>query len=117
MRWHSWPVLPRVRAALAQNPLRVPLGRLEILQTDSARTHVVYAEPDLRSLDGRRLREVCRACYLFLFGLIDTIRFFFPKISPWGAIAGQVATDLVGSDVLELVNAASKEVGFLTDVR
>jgi activating signal cointegrator complex subunit 1 len=62
---------PRVRAVLAQNPLRVPLGRLAIMQTDPARAHVLYAEPDLRSPDGRRLREVCGACCFFLS--IDTI--------------------------------------------
>ena len=52
---------------LAQNPLRVPLGRLAIMQTDPARAHVlrVYAELDLRPPDGRRLREICGACYGF----------------------------------------------------
>ena len=30
---------------------------------------------------------------------------------------GKAVTDLVGSDVLELVNAASEEAGFLADVR
>jgi hypothetical protein len=54
---------PRVRALLAQNPLRVPLGRLAIMQPDPARAHVLYVEPDLRSTDGRRLRAVCGACY------------------------------------------------------
>ena len=36
---------PRVLAVLRLNPLRVPLGRLGVTQTDSARAHVVYAEP------------------------------------------------------------------------
>ena len=54
---------PRVRALLAQNPLRVPLGRLAIMQPDPARAHVLYVEPNLRSTDGRRLRAVCGACY------------------------------------------------------
>jgi hypothetical protein len=54
---------PRLRALLAQNPLRVPLGRLAVMQPDPARAHVLYAEPDLRSTDdGRRLRAVCGAC-------------------------------------------------------
>ena len=67
---------PRVRAVLARNPLRVPLGRLAIMQTDPARAHVLYAEPDLRSPDGRRLREVCGACCFLFSWLIDTIRSF-----------------------------------------
>ena len=52
---------PRVRAVLAQSPLRVPLGRLAVMQSDPTRAHVLYAEPDLRSSDGRRLRAVCGA--------------------------------------------------------
>ncbi|KAH9970923.1 AKAP7 2'5' RNA ligase-like domain-containing protein [Russula compacta] len=51
---------PRVRALLAHNdPLRVPLGRLAVMQPDPARAHVLYVEPDLRSPDGQRLRAVC----------------------------------------------------------
>ena len=58
---------PRVRAVLAQSPLRVPLGRLAVMQSDPTRAHVLYAEPDLRSSDGRRLRAVCGArCFSFL---------------------------------------------------
>ena len=53
---------PRLRALLAQNPLRVPLGRLAIMQSDPARAHVLYAEPDVSSTDGQRLRAVCGAC-------------------------------------------------------
>jgi len=53
---------PRLRALLAQNPLRVPLDKLAIMQPDPARAHVLYAEPDLRSTDGQRLRSVCGAC-------------------------------------------------------
>lgn len=53
---------PRIRAVLAQSPLRVPLGRLAVMQSDVRRAHVLYAEPDLRSsADGRRLRAVCGA--------------------------------------------------------
>ncbi|KAF8495772.1 AKAP7 2'5' RNA ligase-like domain-containing protein [Russula emetica] len=54
---------PRLRALLAQNPLRVPLDRLAIMQPDPARAHVLYAEPDLRSTDGRRLRAVCELAH------------------------------------------------------
>ena len=80
MRWHSWPVLPRVRAVLAQNPQRVPLGRLAIMQTDPARAYVLYAETNLRSPDGRRLREVCGP---FFFFFIDRRhRSFFPGFHP-----------------------------------
>ena len=103
---------PRVRAVLARNPLRVPLGRLAIMQTDPARAHVLYAEPELRSPDGRRLREVCGAC-CFLFDRHHP--FFSPWISPeegwWDKL------QLIGSDVLELVHGAFKEAGFLADVR
>ena len=52
---------PRIRAVLANNPLRIPLDRLAIMQPDPARAHVLYVEPDLRSPDGRRLRAVCGA--------------------------------------------------------
>ena len=59
---------PRVRAALGRAPLRVPLGRLAVMQPDPTRAHVLYAEPDLSSADGRRLRAVCgmlfSPCYL-----------------------------------------------------
>ena len=61
---------PRLRALLVQNTLRVPLGRLAVMQPDTARAHVLYAEPDLRSTDGRRLLAVCGAfcfCYI-VFG-------------------------------------------------
>jgi activating signal cointegrator complex subunit 1 len=60
---------PRVRALMALNPLRVPLDRLAIMQPDPARAHVLYAEPDLRSADGRRLRAVCGACCFSFFFL------------------------------------------------
>jgi activating signal cointegrator complex subunit 1 len=63
---------PRLRALLAQNPLRVPLDRLAVMQPDPTRAHVLYAEPDLRSTDGRRLRAVCGACCFFF--LTDTLR-------------------------------------------
>jgi hypothetical protein len=53
---------PRLRALLAQNPLRVPLDRLATMQHDPARVHVLFAEPDLHSTDGGRLRAVCGAC-------------------------------------------------------
>jgi activating signal cointegrator complex subunit 1 len=60
-------IAPRVRALLAQNQLRVSLGRLAIMQPDPTRAHVLYAEPDLRSTDGRRLRAVCGALCFFFF--------------------------------------------------
>ncbi|KAN0131551.1 AKAP7 2'5' RNA ligase-like domain containing protein [Lactarius tabidus] len=50
---------PRVRAALERAPLRVPLGRLAVMQPDPTRAHVLYAEPNISSPDGRRLRAVC----------------------------------------------------------
>jgi activating signal cointegrator complex subunit 1 len=59
---------PRIRAVLGQNPVRVPLGRLATMQSDPERAHVLYAEPDLRSPDGQRLRAVCGACAAFLDG-------------------------------------------------
>src|SRR5258708_7629707 len=58
---------PRIRTLLAQNHVRVPLGRLAIMQPDPERAHVLYAEPDLRSSDGRRLRAVCDAYFFPLF--------------------------------------------------
>jgi activating signal cointegrator complex subunit 1 len=58
---------PRIRAVLADNPLRVPLGRLAVMQPDPARAHVLYTEPDLRSPDGHRLRVVCGACAFILW--------------------------------------------------
>jgi hypothetical protein len=59
---------PRVRAALERAPLRVPLGRLAIMQPDPTRAHVLYAEPDISSPDGRRLRAVCGTlCFLPIF--------------------------------------------------
>jgi activating signal cointegrator complex subunit 1 len=70
---------PRIRAVLAQNPLRVPLGRLTTMQSDPERAHVLYAEPDVRSPDGRRLRAVCGTCSLFL---MDTIFLSHLRPSP-----------------------------------
>ena len=61
---------PRIRAVLAQNSVRVPLGRLTTMQSDPERAHVLYAEPDLRSPDGQRLRAVCGAC---CFSSMDAI--------------------------------------------
>ena len=63
---------PRIRAVLAHNPLRVPLGRLAVMQPDPARAHVLYVEPDLRSPDGRRLRAVCGA-YVFLSSSLSCV--------------------------------------------
>ncbi|KAI0248297.1 kinase A anchor protein [Lactifluus subvellereus] len=54
---------PRIRAVLAHSPLRVPLGRLAVMQPNPARAHVLYVEPDLRSPDGGRLRAVCDLAY------------------------------------------------------
>jgi activating signal cointegrator complex subunit 1 len=69
---------PRIRAVLAQNPVRVPLGRLAVMQSDPERAHVLYAEPDLRSPDGRRLRAVCGACATFLDGRHLSLTSFLP---------------------------------------
>jgi activating signal cointegrator complex subunit 1 len=53
---------PGIRALLEHSLLRIPLGRLAVMQPDPARAHVLYVEPDLRSPEGRRLRAVCGAC-------------------------------------------------------
>jgi len=53
---------PGIRALLEHSPLRIPLGRLAVMQSDPTRAHVLYVEPDLRSPEGRRLRAVCGAC-------------------------------------------------------
>jgi hypothetical protein len=55
---------PRIRAALERAPLRVQLGRLALMQPHPTHTHVVYAEPDISSADGRSLRAVCGTCRL-----------------------------------------------------
>ncbi|KAF8495765.1 hypothetical protein F5888DRAFT_1709977, partial [Russula emetica] len=47
---------PLIRALLAQRPLRMPRGRLGIMQLGPERAHVLYAEPDLLSSDGRACR-------------------------------------------------------------
>jgi hypothetical protein len=79
---HSSLAWPRAYAILlAQNPLRVPLDRLAIMQPDPARAHVLYAE--LRSTDGRRLRAVCGAS---AFAFFDGTPYFLPLPSgffPW----------------------------------
>jgi hypothetical protein len=54
---------PRIHAVLARAPLCVPLGRLVVMQPNPERAHVLYAEPDLSTPDGRRLRTVCGACF------------------------------------------------------
>ena len=78
---------PRVRTLLAQNPPRVPLGRLAIMQSDPASAHVLYAEPDLRSTDGRRLRAVCGECCFFFFDghpySLPLPSCFFPREGMW----------------------------------
>jgi hypothetical protein len=71
---------PRIRAVLAHNPLRVPLGRLAVMQPDPARAHVLYVEPDLRSPDGRRLRAVCGA-YVFLGSSLSCV-YSYPTPPP-----------------------------------
>lgn len=74
---------PRIRALLAHNdPLRVPLGRLAVMQPDPARAHVLYVEPDLRSPDGRRLRAVCGMFAFFYFF------FSFPSYLPFSPSVG-----------------------------
>ena len=79
---------PRIRALLANNPLRIPLGRLAIMQPDPARAHVLYVEPDLRSPDGRRLRAVCGTfpSFLFFFSWIPPSFMFHP---PPGRMFGE----------------------------
>ena len=76
---------PRIRAVLANNPLRIPLGRLAIMQPDPARAHVLYVDPDLRSPDGRRLRAVCgtlRSLLFFSFFFSFLLFFFGCLLSP-----------------------------------
>ena len=68
---------PRIRALMAQNPLRVSLGGLAVMQPDPARAHVLYVELELRSADGRRLRAVCGTC-CFSFFFSETDALFFP---------------------------------------
>ena len=76
---------PRIRAVLAQSPLRVPLGRLAVMQSDPTRAHVLYAEPDLRSPDGRRLRAVCGA-RCFSFFLFFRSNHHLPQLFPGGRL-------------------------------
>ena len=98
---------PRIRAVLAQSPLRVPLGRLAVMQSDPTRAHVLYAEPDLRSPDGRRLRAVCGArCFL---SFDRSIEHHLPQLFP-----GSSTDSIV---FLDLVHGAFKEAGFLADER
>jgi hypothetical protein len=52
---------PCIHALLAHQLLRVPLGRLAIIEPDPTRAHVLYVEPDLAPLDGQRSRAVCGA--------------------------------------------------------
>ena len=55
-----------VCAVLAQNPLRVPLGGLVIMQTDPAHAHVFYAEPAWAlPMAGVSARSVVRAGFFF----------------------------------------------------
>ena len=49
---------PRICTVL----VRVSIGRPAVMQPDPTCAHVLYAEPDLSSLDGRRLRAVCGQC-------------------------------------------------------
>lgn len=79
---------PRIRNLLSNDPLRIPLGRLEIMQPDPARAHVLYVDPDLRSPDGRRLRAVCGTFPFFFFayfsGLSPSFVFHsLPNRMPW----------------------------------
>ena len=64
------------------------------MQPDPTRAHVLYAEPDISSPDGRRLRAVCGACNL--------------------ACRLDFGTD---SFCLELVRDAFMKAGFLADDR
>jgi hypothetical protein len=104
---------PRLRALLAQNPLRVPLGRLATMQPDPARAHVLYAEPDMRSTDGRRLLAVCGACCFCFFLTGQRISYPSPPVSSPGE-GMQHWSDLI---FLELAHGAFKEAGFLADDR
>jgi activating signal cointegrator complex subunit 1 len=85
---------PRIRAVLAQSPLHVPLGRLTVIQSDPRRAHVLYAEPDVRSPDGRRLRAVCGACCLF-FSIEHHLFFFLHPSHQLTSSCGS-STDLIG---------------------
>lgn len=53
---------PLIRAQLAQRTQRMLPGILGIMQSDPAHSHVLFAEPDLLSPDGRRLHVVCSLC-------------------------------------------------------
>ena len=73
---------PRLRALLAQNPLRVQLGGLNIMQPDPARAHVLYVEPDMRSPDDRCLRGLwCVLLFNFFFWNENPISYPHPPVS------------------------------------
>ncbi|KAI0262406.1 kinase A anchor protein [Gloeopeniophorella convolvens] len=49
---------PRILELLAHTPLLVRLDKLATMQPDPTCAHVLYAAPDVRSSEGRRLRAV-----------------------------------------------------------
>jgi activating signal cointegrator complex subunit 1 len=84
---------PRIRAVLANDPLRIPLGRLAIMQPDPARAHVLYVDPDVRSPDGRRLRAVCGTfnsppflVFLFVFFFFSGCLLSSYSTLPWAHV-------------------------------
>ncbi len=58
--------------------MRVPLGRLVIMQPDPERVQVLYAEPDLRTPDGQRLVAVCGTYFLqqWTLSFLSSLLFF-----------------------------------------
>src|SRR6266851_3272278 len=58
---------PCIHTVLVHSLLCVLLSRLVVMQPDPVCTHMLYVEPDLCSLDGRRLCMVCGVCVFFLF--------------------------------------------------
>src|SRR5712672_2004055 len=119
---------PRVREVLAHDPLRVPLGRLAVMQPNPARAHVLYVEPDVRSPDGRRLRAVCGACVVFdsfsfaphTYKLHHTSMMFHQMfLSPLSlslSLSSGAKVFYTGT-CIDLVHGAFKEAGFLADER
>lgn len=62
---------PRILEALGGQPLRIPLTVLDIMKperNDPARAHILYTGPsedDLISVNGQRLKNVCRMLTFF----------------------------------------------------
>ncbi|KAF8495770.1 hypothetical protein F5888DRAFT_1710026 [Russula emetica] len=94
---------PLIRALLAQRPLRMPRGRLGIMQSGPERAHLLYAEPDLLSSDACGISACCSFSTKYHLS-------YPPVFSSQGRACRISSTDHIG--FWELVHGALRKPAF-----